>query len=206
MASIFPSASLLLAGVSLGGNVLLKYLGEEGGRISQRIRGASAISVPYDLARSSKFIDQGFSKVYQKSFIRSLKSKALRKLDQFPDLVSRDTLYDANTMFAFDDCFTAPVHGFRDAMDYYSRSSSIGWIGNISINTLLLSAVDDPFLPPQVLEQVRDIARDNPHLEVEFSPQGGHVGFVGGNNPFAPAYYLEKRVCEFLAEQIDHSS
>ena len=202
--SAFPSVPLLLAGVSLGGNVLLKYLGEEGSRISRRISGAAAVSVPYDLARSSRFIDQGFSRVYQSSFIRSLKSKALLKLDQFPELASRETLVSANTMFAFDDCFTAPVHGFRDAADYYAQSSSISWIRRISINTLLLSAVDDPFLPPQVLEEVRELARDNPHLEVEFPSHGGHVGFVGGSNPFTPVYYLEKRVCEFLARQIDH--
>lgn len=202
--NVFPSVPLVLAGVSLGGNVLLKYLGEEAERLSPRIHGAAAVSVPYDLARSSRFIDQGFSKVYQKRFITSLKSKALRKLDQFPDLASRETLDAATTMYAFDDCFTAPVHGFRDASDYYSQSSSIGWISNISINTLLLSAVDDPFLPSEVLEQVRDIARHNPHLEVEFPPHGGHVGFVGGSNPLAPVYYLEKRVSEFLAAQIRH--
>lgn len=202
----FPSAPLVLAGVSLGGNVLLKFLGEETERISPRIRGAAAVSVPFDLARSSRFIDRGFSKVYQRRFIRSLKSKAFQKLDQFPDLASRDTLDAANTMFAFDDCFTAPVHGFRDATDYYFQSSSIRWIPTISINTLLLSAADDPFLPPEVLEEVRDIARSNPHLEVEFPPHGGHVGFVGGSSPFTPVYYLEKRVSEFLAAQIRHST
>lgn len=200
----FPSAPLVLAGVSLGGNVLLKYLGEEAEKISPRIRGAAAVSVPYDLARSSRFIDRGFSKVYQRSFIRSLKSKAFQKLDQFPDLASRDTLDAASTMFAFDDCFTAPVHGFRDAADYYFRSSSIRWIENIGINTLLLSAADDPFLPAEVLDEVRGIARHNPYLEVEFPPHGGHVGFVGGSSPFTPVYYLEERVSEFLAAQIRH--
>ena len=200
----FPSAPLVLAGVSLGGNVLLKYLGEEAEKISPRIRGAAAVSVPYDLARSSRFIDRGFSKVYQRSFIRSLKSKAFQKLDQFPDLASRDTLDAASTMFAFDDCFTAPVHGFRDAADYYFRSSSIRWIENIGINTLLLSAADDPFLPAEVLDEVRSIARHNPYLEVEFPPHGGHVGFVGGSSPFTPVYYLEERVSEFLAAQIRH--
>ena len=201
--SVFPSAPIVLAGVSLGGNVLLKYLGEEGSRVSPRIRGAAAASVPYDLARSSRFIDQGFSKVYQRSFIRSLKSKALRKLDQFPDLVSRETLSTAETMYTFDDCFTAPVHGFRDAADYYSQSSSINWLQSISIDTLLLSAIDDPFLPPEVLARVRSLAGTNPRLEVDFPSHGGHVGFIGGSNPFAPVYYLEKRISEFLARQID---
>ena len=109
-------------------------------------------------------------------------------------------------MFAFDDCFTAPVHGFRDAMDYYAKSSSINWLENISIDTLLLSSADDPFLPQQVLGRVHDIASRNPHLEVDFPPHGGHVGFVGGSSPFSPAYYLEQRVSGFLAHQLELSS
>ena len=204
--STFPQAPMVLAGVSLGGNVLLKFLGEQGRNISERIKGAAAVSVPYDLARSSRHIDEGFAKVYQWNFLRSLRRKAYTKLERFPDLVSREALEQATTMFAFDDCFTAPVHGFENARDYYAKSSSINWLASISINTLLLSAVDDPFLPPQVLDQVRGIAAKNPHLTVEFPPHGGHVGFVGGHNPLSPTYYLEKRVSEFLAHELEHSS
>lgn len=204
--STFPQAPMVLAGVSLGGNVLLKFLGEQGRNISERIKGAAAVSVPYDLARSSRHIDEGFAKVYQWNFLRSLRRKAYAKLEKFPDLVSREALEQATTMFAFDDCFTAPVHGFENARDYYAKSSSINWLASISIKTLLLSAVDDPFLPPQVLDQVRGIAAKNPHLTVEFPPHGGHVGFVGGHNPLSPTYYLEKRVSEFLAHELEHSS
>jgi len=200
--SVFPSVPLILAGVSLGGNVLLKFLGEQGSHISPRIKAAAAVSVPYDLESSSRYINEGFSKVYQWNFLRSLRRKASAKLEQFPDLASRQSLASATTMFAFDDCYTAPVHGFRNAMDYYAKSSSINWLHKISINTLLLSSVDDPFLPPQVLERVRDIASRNPHIETEFPPHGGHVGFVGGVSPFSPAYYLEKRVSDFLARQL----
>ena len=204
--STFPQAPMVLAGVSLGGNVLLKFLGEQGKNISERIKGAAAVSVPYDLARSSRHIDEGFAKVYQWNFLRSLRRKAYAKLEKFPDLVSREALEQATTMFAFDDCFTAPVHGFENARDYYAKSSSINWLASISIKTLLLSAVDDPFLPPQVLDQVRGIAAKNPHLTVEFPPHGGHVGVVGGHNPLSPTYYLEKRVSEFLAHELEHSS
>ena len=203
--SSFSSAPLLLAGVSLGGNVLLKFLGEQGERISHRVKGAAAVSVPYDLARSSRYIDQGFARLYQWNFLRSLRRKAHAKLEVFPDLVPVESLSTATTMFAFDDCFTAPVHGFEDAADYYARSSSINWLETISINTLLLSAVDDPFLPPQVLERVREVASRNSHLEIDFPPHGGHVGFVSGNNPLSPAYYLEHRVSEFLAHQLELS-
>lgn len=195
-------SNLLLAGFSLGGNVLLKYLGEQGRRVSPRIRGAVAVSVPFDLERSSRHIDRGFSRMYQRSFLRSLKSKVGEKLNAFPDLVPRTSIQEIETMFAFDDAFTAPVHGFVDARDYYRRSSSISWIGTISVNTLLLNSVDDPFLPLPVLEDVRSIAKSNSHLELEFTTGGGHVGFVGGRLPWKPLYYLERRTGDFLAHQL----
>ena len=198
----FPNTPILVTGVSLGGNVLLKYLGERAGSVSSQIKGAAAVSVPYDLARSSEHIDRGFARLYQWNFLRSLRSKAFAKRAQFPDLVQPGVLERADTMFAFDDCFTAPVHGFRDAADYYNRSSAIKWIDKISVNTLLLSAVDDPFLPSQVLDEVRTIARRNPFLEIDFPAHGGHVGFVGGRNPLAPRYYLEQRVTGFLSQQL----
>lgn len=198
----FPDVPVLLAGVSLGGNVILKYLGEQGRDISPRIKGVTAISVPFDLSRSSRHINRGFSKVYQRHFIRSLRRKALVKLEHFPDLVPRERLESARTMFEFDDTFTAPLHGFSDAEDYYAKSSSLGWLHRISVNTLLLSAVDDPFLPPQVLDEVRAVAKGNPSLHVEFTSRGGHAGFVQGPNPFRPVYYLERRAGDFLAQQL----
>ena len=198
----FPDSEVVCAGVSLGGNVLLKYLGERGTAVSPRLKGAVAASVPFDLSRSARHIDLGFSKVYRRSFIKSLKRKAAEKLKTFPDLASREALAAAVTMSEFDNAFTAPVHGFRDAEDYYSRSSSIKWLSGISVKTLLLSSVDDPFLPEQVLEDVRDIAENNPALELEFTPGGGHTGFVGGRNPLEPVYYLEKRAGSFLASQL----
>jgi predicted alpha/beta-fold hydrolase len=194
----FPSSSLVLAGVSLGGNVLLKYLGELGSRVSPRIAGAVAASVPFDLARSSAHIDRGFAKVYQRAFLKSLRAKAALKIELFPEMADASRVASARTMFDFDERFTAPVHGFHDAMHYYSESGSIRWLQKISIKTLLLSAVDDPFLPRQVLDDVRIIASRNPCLELEFPAHGGHVGFVGGMNPFSPRYYLESRACDFL--------
>ena len=106
------------------------------------------------------------------------------------------------TMFEFDNELTAPLHGFRDAEDYYTRSSSISWLSRISLPTLLLNAVDDPFLPAEVLDEVRHVARENSALTLEFPARGGHAGFIGGRNPFRPVYYMEQRVCDFLAEQI----
>ena len=188
----------LFAGVSLGGNVLLKWLGELGESVDRRVIAAAGVSVPFDLARASRHIDRGFSRVYQRHFLRSLRTKALEKLERYPNLASRERVHAARTLYEFDDVVTAPVHGFADADDYYARSSSIRFLSKIRVATLLLSAVDDPFLPSDVLEQVRDVAIRNPRIEVEFLAKGGHVGFVSGQNPFRPVYYAEWRVAQFF--------
>ena len=195
----FPDSQFFLAGVSLGGNVLLKYLGEREGGLPSSIRAAAAVSVPYDLARSSRYIDRGFARVYQASFLRSLRRKALLKQAAFPTRLASSGLERVRTLYAFDDAITAPLHGFADAADYYARSSAIGWLSRIRLPSLLLSAVDDPFLPAEVLEQVRIIARGNPSLKVEFVERGGHVGFIGGRVPWRPVYYAELRVLDFFA-------
>jgi predicted alpha/beta-fold hydrolase len=197
-----PGVPVLLAGVSLGGNVLLKFLGEQGDALDARVRGAATISVPYDLERGCRFIANGFSRVYDRHFVHTLRAKALAKLDRFPGLFDRDRLDRAQTIYDFDDAVTAPVHGFADAHDYYSRSSALGWIDRVRRPTLLLSAVDDPFLPAAVLDEVRTIAAGNPALTLEFTDHGGHVGFVGGSAPWRPFYYGEWRACDFLAAQL----
>lgn len=206
LAASYPESPIIVTGVSLGGNVLLKFLGEQGPAASRRIRAAAAVSVPYDLSRSARHIDKGFAKVYQRSFIRSLQSKALAKLERFPDLADREKLQSARTMHDFDNCLTAPLHGFRDAEDYYARSSSLNWLDTISVDTLLLNSRDDPFLPPRILDDVRMKAKSNPALHLEFTEHGGHVGFVDGRNPFRPGYYMERRVGDFLAQHLEHST
>jgi predicted alpha/beta-fold hydrolase len=195
----YPTSPIALAGVSLGGNVLLKYLGERGAAVPERVVAAAAVSVPFDLARGSRYISQGFSRVYERHFLTSLKRKVRDKLRQFPDLVATRQLDSLDTLFAFDDAITAYVHGFADADDYYAQSSSIKYIHGITVRTLLLSAVDDPFLPPAVLHDVRKIAQVNKHLHIEFVAKGGHAGFVSGRNPLNPVYYLERRVGDFIA-------
>jgi predicted alpha/beta-fold hydrolase len=189
---------LALAGFSLGGNVLLKWLGERGSELPAEVRSAAAISVPFDLERGSRFIERGFSRVYTKHFLRTLRAKARAKLARDPDLFDALALERAQTLFAFDDAVTAPVHGFADAGDYYRRSSSIRFLAAIRCPTLLLSAYDDPFLPPEVLSEVAAIAEANPCLVTEFHQMGGHVGFIAGRWPWSPRYYAEDRVLSFL--------
>src|SRR5918992_676049 len=197
-----PDVPIGLAGVSLGGNVLLKWLGERSDdAVPATVRGAVAVSVPFDLARGSRCISRGFSRVYERFFLRSLVAKARQKLAHHPDLCDPAALNRVRTLWDFDDVVTAPLHGFRNALDYYTQSSSIHYLSSVRVPTLLLSAVDDPFLPPEVLDEVRSVARDNPALELEFVRRGGHVGFVSGRLPWRPVYYAEWRVADFLAKQ-----
>jgi len=197
---------MLLAGVSLGGNVLLKFLGERGADVDDRVAAAATISVPYDLERGARHISTGFSRIYDRHFLRTLRRKALAKLEHYPGLFDSSALERAESIYGFDDAVTAPVHGFDDAHDYYSRSSSLGFLGRVRRPTLLLSAVDDPFLPREVLDEVRAIATGNDCLEIEFVEHGGHVGFVGGRWPWRPFYFAEWRVCEFLATKLEKST
>jgi len=199
-----PNRPIGLAGVSLGANVMLKWLGEKGDAVPVQVRAAIAVSTPFDLARSSRAIDSGFARLYQWNFLRSLKRKARQKLAQFPDVCSLEDLDSVSTMWQFDDRFTAPLHGFSDAADYYARSSSMAFLDQIRRPTLLLSAFDDPFHTIEVLRDAERIARTNPNLEVEFHDRGGHVGFVSGP-PWQPAYYVEQRIVTFLAPYINRT-
>jgi uncharacterized protein len=199
-----PGAPLVLAGVSLGGNVLLKWLGEQGPAAQGVVAAATATSVPFDLARSCEHIDRtaGF---YSRRFLRTLRTKALAKVARHPGIADPDAIRRATTLWAFDDAFTSVVHGFVDAADYYARSSSMGYLASIRVPTLLLSAQDDPFHPPEVLADVSRVAATNPWLRTEFVPVGGHVGFVEGAFPWATSSYSDRRAVEFAAEMLPMS-
>ncbi len=196
-----PHSGIGLVGVSLGANVICKLLGEWGDRSPSQIRGAVAISTPFDLARASRHIGRGFGAIYEKAFLRSLIPKALSKISRHSELSGLEAVRGARTLWEFDDNFTAPLHGFRDAAHYYSSSSSLPFLDAIRVPTLLLSARDDPFLPASVLDDVVARAEENPAVETEFPPRGGHVGFTSGMLPWRPWYYAEWRAAEFLAER-----
>lgn len=174
-----PGAPLFCAGFSLGGNVLLKYLGEQGAQAP--VRAAAAISVPFDLAVSVRCIERGFSAFYGRRLAGMLSRKALQKLDTFPDLADRAALQACRTVAEFDELVTAPVHGFPSAEAYWAASSSGQFLSRIGRPTLLINAEDDPFFPGAALP--RQIAAQNPCLTAEFVPSGGHMGFVSGGWP-----------------------
>lgn len=193
-----PGAPILAVGVSLGANVLLKWLGDTPPAVPSEVVAAAAVSTPFDLAAGSRHLESGFSRSYVRFFVRSLRHKALAALARHPELpIDRIALARARTFWEFDDAVTAPIHGFRDAADYYARSSSLPYLGRVRIPTLLLSAEDDPFLPPVVLESVRRVAATNPALVLDFTPRGGHVGWVAGP-PWRPRYHMESRVTDWL--------
>jgi predicted alpha/beta-fold hydrolase len=193
-----PNQPIALAGVSLGGNVLLKYLGEAPTAVPKSVVAAAAVSVPFDLEAGSRHLQKGFARVYDRHFVNSLRRKALLKLSQHPGAFDRERAMAARTIEDFDDAVTAPLHGFAGSSDYYAQSSSIHFISRIAVPTLLLSAEDDPFLPGAVLKGVRRIAADNRSLTIEFTAHGGHVGFLSGKVPFRPIHWAEERVLSFF--------
>jgi len=196
-----PHAPLGVVGISLGGNVLCKLLGERGDTVPAQLKAAVAVSTPFDLARGSRRISTGFSRIYEQAFLRSLVPKAHRKIARHAELAQITLPERVRTVWEFDDEFTSQVHGFTNAADYYARSSSLQFLSGIRRPTLLLSAMDDPFLPPSVLDDVRAATTRNAAITLEFPERGGHVGFVGGPSPWRPFYYGEWRAAEFLGEQ-----
>lgn len=193
-----PKSPLYACGVSLGGNVLLKWLGEEGAAAAPLVQRAAAVSVPFDLALGSRFLERGFSRLYAAHFLKSLKIKALQKSAQYPGRLDTRRVMSARTFWEFDDAVTAPLHGFADAADYYSQSSSIQFLDRIAVPTLLMSARDDPFVPAEVLHRVEEIAARNRNLSIHFTDRGGHVGWIEGNW-WPRRYYMEQAVMDYLS-------
>ncbi|MFB9245507.1 YheT family hydrolase [Massilia antarctica] len=182
---------LYAAGVSLGGNALLRWLGE-----SQRQAGivdaAVAVSAPLDLARGGESLSSGLNMVYTRMFLKTLKPKCLAKLAQFPGLFDRDSLMAARDLYAFDNVVTAPLHGYRDTDDYWHRASARHVLGDITVSTLVLNARNDPFLPGIYLPKTASRA-----VTLEYPEHGGHVGFAAGNPP-GRLDWLPRRILGFF--------
>ena len=181
-----------LVGFSLGGNMTLKYLGEQGD--AAPVARAVVFSVPVDLAASSAALARWENGLYMRYFLRSLRGKVRAKAAQFPDAVSTAGLGRIRDFRGFDDRYTAPLHGFEDAADYWRRSSSKPFLPAIRVPTLLVNAADDPFLAPACYPT--DMARNHAHLTLEVPAHGGHVGFVQFGSE--GEYWSEQRAAAFL--------
>lgn len=184
-----------VVGYSLGGNVLVKWLGERGGEHPARC--AVAVSVPYELATCAERMSEGFSRVYQAHLLRSLKRKLVEKLPDHPPMDWTRTFWE------WDEHVTAPLHDFDGADDYYARCSSRPYVGQIRVPSLLLHAADDPFMRPTVVPQAHELPAA---VSLEVSAGGGHVGFVYGSNPLRPRFWLEERIPAFLEQHLQSSA
>jgi uncharacterized protein len=195
-----PSGTLYAAGVSLGGNVLLKWLGEQGAR--SRIEAAVTISVPYDLRVAARHLERGAGRFYAGTFLKTLRAKALELRKRFAQLATRldvKRITSAKTFYSFDDAVTAPLHGFPSADVYYRRSSSIQYLERIEVPVLCLGSADDPFVPAEVLERASRRASDD--VEIVTTPWGGHAAFIAGKWPWKPMYWAEERAVAWLTSR-----
>jgi len=196
------SPTLVAAGASLGGNVLLKWLGETADPTAL-LRSAVSLSAPYDLAAGARHLESGFRRLYLEPFLKTLRPKALLAVRRFPEAAARidvEGVRRSRTLREFDDAATAPLHGFAGADDYYAKSSSLQFLSRIRTPTLCISAVDDPFLPEPVLGR----ARSEASAAVEFlAPlRGGHIGFVEGPWPWRARFWSEETAIAYLARHL----
>lgn len=194
-----PQTQKAAVGVSLGGNVLLKWLGERSEQAA--IKTAVAISVPYLLNKVANRMNIGLSRIYQKYLLSHFKSVFARKLEQFsntPELLKKAA--NCHCFWTFDSHVTAPLNGFSSVHTYYRESSSRQYLRKIQIPTLLIHAVDDPFMTQDVLPKEEELSK---HVVLEISQKGGHMGFVAGRKPGVPIYWLDSRIPEYIDREFE---
>jgi len=190
-----PHICLAAVGYSLGGNVLLKWLGETGEE--NPLRAATAISVPFELHKAAARIQHGFSRFYQWYLLRCACERLLLKFQHVSAPIDVTSLSDVQNIRDFDGKYTVPVHGFSSVDEYYSLSSCRQYLRSIKVPTLLVQAKDDPFMTEDVIPKQDELS---PHITLEITETGGHVGFVSGKYPWCAQYWLEERIPEFLRE------
>jgi uncharacterized protein len=185
------SGKFYVTGVSLGGNALLRWLGESQHQ-AELVDAACSVSAPLDLAQGGVALSRGFNLVYTRMFLQTLKPKCEAKLQQFPGLFELDALRAARDLYAFDNVVTAPLHGYRDTDDYWDRASARHVLGDITVPTLVLNALNDPFLPGRYLPR-----RAAACVQLDYPEHGGHVGFAVGGVP-GRLDWLPQRLLHFL--------
>ncbi len=170
-----PERRCLAVGISLGGNALMRWAGEQGEAASEVVGAVASVCSPLDLMASGQAMGRGFNRwVYTRMFLASMVPKALQKLEQYPGLFDAAALLAARDLYSFDNVFTAPLHGFRDTQDYWTRASAKPLLGAVRVPALALNAINDPFVPSTSLPQARDISS---RVTLWQPPHGGHVGF-----------------------------
>jgi predicted alpha/beta-fold hydrolase len=175
-----PKTPLMAAGISLGGNALLKWLGEQGESARSVLEAAAAVCAPIDLMASGLNLQRGFNMLYTRIFLITMKKKSLAKLAGYPDLFDEQAVRRSRNLYEFDDIVTAPLHGYRNTHDYWTRASSKPLLKQIAVSTLVLNALNDPFIPAVSLPQTHEVSDS---VRLEYPATGGHVGFVSGRFP-----------------------
>ncbi|MEZ5729672.1 MAG: alpha/beta fold hydrolase [Burkholderiaceae bacterium] len=197
-----PDSPRFAVGISLGANALLKWLGEQAEAATSVVSAAAGISAPQDLHEGARALARGFNRIYTANFLKSLKRKSLRKLEQFPGLFDRRRMLESTSFFEFDDAVTAPMHGFKGCLDYWRKSSCKQFLRAIHVPTLVLNACNDPFLPARHLARRDQVSS---RVELDYPAHGGHVGFVQGRFPGRQNWLVE-RVCGFLEREAIHAA
>ena len=193
----FPDVPLMLYGYSLGGNTMLKWLGEKGDHAG--ISAAAAVSIPFDLASSTAILDKGFSKIYQKHFVDLMREAAKRKFRDLAPLFNPGDLNQIKTLREFDEKVTAPLHGFVNADQYYSESSCKQFLKNICVPTLIMNSLDDPFLERNTFPGPKEVSD---MVELEFLQNGGHAAFIT-ESIWKYFSWIETRIPEFFKKQME---
>jgi len=176
-----PGVPLMAVGVSLGGNALLRWAGEVGAAAARQVDAIAGVCAPLDLAAGGHAIGRGFNRqVYNRMFMRTLVPKALQKLAQHPGLFQREAILAARDLYAFDNVFTAPLHGFRNTEDYWQRASAKPWLPSIRVPALVVNPLNDPFVPASSLPAEQEVG---PFVTLWQPAHGGHVGFAAGRIP-----------------------
>ena len=196
--------AIAVVGYSLGGNVAVRLAGDYGRDAPAQLRAVVAVSPTMHLARCVEALERRSNRLYQWHFVRNLKRSMRRKARAWPGRFDLSRLDSVRTVRDFDDRFTAPHHGFRDAADYYQRASSLRVADRVRVPTLVLSAADDPFIPPEQFGHPAVAA--NPRITVQITPHGGHCGFYARATPTFDGYWAERRVIEAVRERTrDHA-
>jgi predicted alpha/beta-fold hydrolase len=193
----WPQTPLYAVGISLGGNMLAKWLGERA-EDAQFVTAAASVGSPLDLAAGGAALARGFNRVYTQVFLASLKPKALAKVQRFPGIANADRLRACRNLYEFDNEYTAPVHGFRDTDDYWTRASGRPWLAAVRVPHLVLNALNDPFVPAASLPRALDVSR---YVRLEQPASGGHVGFARGTLP-GRLDFLPQRLQAFFTRGI----
>ena len=195
-----PGVRIGIVGISLGANVLLKWLGEQGTRAPAAVVAGVGISVPFDLAACARVLDQGFGKrVYTANFLRTMRRKVADKARAHPGVLDVAAARRARTFAAYDRAVTAPLFGFADERDYWRRASCRPYLAAVARPVLVINAVDDPFVPADALPAPAELA---PEVELMLTARGGHVGFVDSRWPWRADSWAERRALEFVAPRL----